>query len=69
VREQREREVEILRDVRRRVHGLPPVLARERVQVEQKEKGQLRLDSLFKPIVGPDTVSEKKPVSAKRKCA
>ncbi|KAJ5768184.1 hypothetical protein N7533_000767 [Penicillium manginii] len=39
------------------------------VQVEQKEKGQLRLDSLFKPIVGPDTVSEKKPVSAKRKCA
>ncbi|KAJ5397001.1 hypothetical protein N7509_005114 [Penicillium cosmopolitanum] len=49
VRAQRDREVELLQDAQRRVYGLPPVLASEKVQVEEhREKGQLSLDSLFK---------------------
>ncbi|EGC48083.1 conserved hypothetical protein [Histoplasma capsulatum var. duboisii H88] len=31
----------------KRVRGLPPVLAREKVRVEKREKGQQRLDVLF----------------------
>ncbi|KAF3390350.1 hypothetical protein F1880_009384 [Penicillium rolfsii] len=47
VRGQREREIELLEDAQRRVQGLPPVLASEKVKVEPKEKGQQSLDTLF----------------------
>ncbi|EEH03753.1 conserved hypothetical protein [Histoplasma capsulatum G186AR] len=47
VKGQREREVELLKDAGRRVRGLPPVLAGEKVRVEKREKGQQRLDMLF----------------------
>lgn len=47
VKAQREREVELLEDARRRVQGLPPVSAGEKVRVERQEKGQQKLDSLF----------------------
>ncbi|PGH04161.1 hypothetical protein GX51_03668 [Blastomyces parvus] len=47
VKGQREREVELLEDAGRRVRGLPPVLAGEKVRVEKREKGQQRLDVLF----------------------
>ncbi|KAK2797177.1 hypothetical protein FQN50_009276 [Emmonsiellopsis sp. PD_5] len=47
VKAQREREVEILEDAKRRVLGLPPVLGGEKVRVERREKGQRRVDELF----------------------
>ncbi|KAJ5886983.1 uncharacterized protein N7473_009657 [Penicillium subrubescens] len=47
VRGQREREIELLEDAQRRVQGLPPVLASEKVKVERREKGQQSLDTLF----------------------
>lgn len=47
VRGQREREIELLGDAQRRVQGLPPVLASEKVKVERREKGQQSLDTLF----------------------
>ncbi|OJD20066.1 hypothetical protein AJ78_00083 [Emergomyces pasteurianus Ep9510] len=47
VKGQREREIELLEDAGRRVRGLPPVLAGEKVRVEKREKGQQRLDVLF----------------------
>lgn len=47
VKAQRERELELLEDAKRRVQGLPPVLAGEKVKVEKRERGQQKLDSLF----------------------
>ncbi|KAJ9240565.1 hypothetical protein DTO169E5_3897 [Paecilomyces variotii] len=47
VKGQREREIELLQDAQRRVQGLPPVLAGEKVKVAKEEKGQQKLDSLF----------------------
>ncbi|KAJ5377173.1 uncharacterized protein N7496_004582 [Penicillium cataractarum] len=47
VRGQREREMELLEDARRRVQGLPPVLASEKVKLDRREKGQQSLDTLF----------------------
>lgn len=47
VKGQREREIELLEDAKRRVQGLPPVPPREKVKVEKQEKGQQKLDSLF----------------------
>lgn len=47
MRGQREREIELLEDAQRRIRGLPPVLASEKVRVEQREKGQQSLDTLF----------------------
>ncbi len=47
VKGQREREVEILDDAQRRIKGLPPVLASEKVKTDQREKGQQSLDALF----------------------
>lgn len=48
VKGQREREVDLLEDAKRRVQGLPPVLGTEKVKVDQKqEKGQQTLDALF----------------------
>ncbi|KIW80269.1 hypothetical protein Z517_06884 [Fonsecaea pedrosoi CBS 271.37] len=48
VKAQREREIELLEDAKRRVQGLPPVLAGERVKVEKgTERGQQKLDALF----------------------
>ncbi|KIX98346.1 uncharacterized protein Z520_05647 [Fonsecaea multimorphosa CBS 102226] len=48
VKAQREREIELLQDAERRVLGLPPVLAAEKVKVDKgAEKGQQKLDSLF----------------------
>ena len=45
---QRERELELLDDAMRRVRGLPPVLASEKVKGEKRlEQGQQRLDTLF----------------------
>ncbi|GLB36827.1 hypothetical protein LshimejAT787_0311140 [Lyophyllum shimeji] len=47
VRGQREREIELLEDAKRRVQGLPAVPPREKVKVEKEEKGQQKLDTLF----------------------
>lgn len=47
VKGQREREIELLEDAKRRVQGLPPVLASEKVRVIKEEKGQQKLDRLF----------------------
>ncbi|KAL2017957.1 hypothetical protein VTK56DRAFT_1489 [Thermocarpiscus australiensis] len=47
VKAQREREIELLEDAKRRVQGLPPVLASEKVKVKADEKGQQKLDALF----------------------
>jgi hypothetical protein len=47
VKAQREREVELLEDAKRRVQGLPPVLASEKVRATKEEKGQQKLDALF----------------------
>ncbi|EAW13261.1 uncharacterized protein ACLA_017070 [Aspergillus clavatus NRRL 1] len=47
VKKQREREVELLEDAKKRVQRLPPVLATEKVKVEKREKGQQSLESLF----------------------
>ncbi|PGH13273.1 hypothetical protein AJ80_06383 [Polytolypa hystricis UAMH7299] len=52
VKGQREREIELLDDAKRRVEGLPPVTAREGVKVEKHEKGQQKLDSLFAKVKG-----------------
>lgn len=63
VKGQREREMELLDDVKRRIQGLPPVLAGEKVRVEEHEKGQQKLDSLFakaKGIKGPDGMEKKR---------
>ena len=59
VKAQREREVELLEDAKRRVLGLPPVLAAERVKVEKKEKGQRKLDSLFTKKEGVESKKRK----------
>jgi hypothetical protein len=58
VKAQREREVELLDDAKRRVQGLPPVLASEKVKVEKREKGQRRLDTLFAKAEGKKKASE-----------
>ncbi|OKL57520.1 hypothetical protein UA08_06910 [Talaromyces atroroseus] len=48
VKGQRDREVDLLEDAKRRVQGLPPVLPTEKAKVDQKqEKGQQTLDTLF----------------------
>ncbi|KAL1858124.1 hypothetical protein VTK73DRAFT_7938 [Phialemonium thermophilum] len=47
VKAQREREIELLDHAKRRVQGLPPVLAGEKVRVERHEKGQRRLEDMF----------------------
>lgn len=47
MKSQREREIELLEDSKRRVQGLPPVMAGEKVKVVKDEKGQQKLDSLF----------------------
>lgn len=47
MRGQREREIALLGDAQRRVQGLPPVLASEKVKVDTREKGQQSLDALF----------------------
>ncbi|WAO95591.1 Hypothetical protein NCS54_01322300 [Fusarium falciforme] len=47
VKGQREREIELLEDAKRRVQGLPPVLASEKVKVDNHEKGQQKLEDFF----------------------
>jgi len=47
VKAQREREVELLEDAKRRVQGLPPVLKSEKVKAAKEERGQQKLDILF----------------------
>ncbi|CRG83624.1 hypothetical protein PISL3812_00978 [Talaromyces islandicus] len=47
VKGQREREISLLEDAKRRIQGLPPVLASEKVKERKKEKGQQTLDKLF----------------------
>ncbi|KAL7809353.1 hypothetical protein V8C44DRAFT_144904 [Trichoderma aethiopicum] len=47
VKGQRERELELLEDAKRRVQGLPPVLGSEKVKVKTAEKGQQKLEDLF----------------------
>lgn len=44
---QREREIYLLEDAKRRIEGLPPVLSGEKVKVDKKEKGQATLGSFF----------------------
>ncbi|KAK9492569.1 hypothetical protein V1508DRAFT_462136 [Lipomyces doorenjongii] len=45
---QRQREMELLEDAKRKVDGLPPVLKEQKVQDTTQQKGQRTLDSLFK---------------------
>ena len=52
VKGQREREIELLDDAKRRTQGLPPVHAGEKVKVEKHEKGQQKLDALFGKTAG-----------------
>lgn len=52
VKGQRERELELLEDAKRRVQGRPPVHAGEKVRVERREKGQQSLDSMFMKTKG-----------------
>ncbi|KAA8652837.1 hypothetical protein EYZ11_003306 [Aspergillus tanneri] len=59
VKKQREREVELLEDAKQRVQGLPPVLASERVKVEKHEKGQQKLDSMFRQSAKPGSKKRK----------
>ncbi|QYS98040.1 Mannose-6-phosphate isomerase [Trichoderma simmonsii] len=47
VKGQREREVELLEDAKRRVQGLPPVLGSEKVKVKSVEKGQQKLEDIL----------------------
>jgi hypothetical protein len=47
VKGQREQEINLLEDAKRRIQGLPPVLASEKVKERKKEKGQQTLDKLF----------------------
>lgn len=47
VKAQRDREMFLLDDAKRRVEGLPPVLSNEKVKVDKKEKGQATLGSFF----------------------
>lgn len=47
VKGQRERELFLLDDAKRRVEGLPPVHATEKIKVDKKEKGQATLGSFF----------------------
>lgn len=47
VKGQRQREIELLQDAGRRVQGLPPVVASEKVKSGQREKGQQSIDALF----------------------
>ncbi|KAH0499790.1 hypothetical protein TgHK011_006957 [Trichoderma gracile] len=47
VKGQRDRELELLEDAKRRVEGLPPVLGSEKVKVKTAEKGQQKLEDLF----------------------
>jgi hypothetical protein len=61
VKGQREREVDLLEDAKRRVQGLPPVLPTEKAKADKKqEKGQQTLDSLFtKRKAGKDEYEDK----------
>ncbi|KAK9897533.1 hypothetical protein P389DRAFT_142732 [Cystobasidium minutum MCA 4210] len=47
VKGQRDREVFLLEDAKRRIEGLPPVLSSEKVKVDKKEKGQATLGNFF----------------------
>ncbi|KAJ5465616.1 hypothetical protein N7530_009403 [Penicillium desertorum] len=47
VKGQRQREIDLLQDAERRVRGLPPVVASEKVKSDQREKGQQSIDALF----------------------
>ncbi|KAK0763233.1 hypothetical protein N5P37_004219 [Trichoderma harzianum] len=47
VKGQREREVELLEDAKRRVQGLPPVLGSEKAKVKSVEKGQQKLEDIL----------------------
>ncbi|PWI68705.1 hypothetical protein PCL_01794 [Purpureocillium lilacinum] len=48
VKGQRDREIDLLEDAKRRVLELPPVLASEKVKVTNEEKGQQKLDDLLR---------------------
>ncbi|KAK4084728.1 hypothetical protein Purlil1_10313 [Purpureocillium lilacinum] len=45
---QRDREIDLLEDVKRRILELPLVLASEKVKVTNEEKGQQKLDDLLR---------------------
>lgn len=47
IKAQRDQEINLLEDARRRIEGLPPVTAGEKVKVERVEKGQQKLEALF----------------------
>lgn len=54
VKAQRDQEIHLLEDARRRIEGLPPVTTGEKVKVEKVEKGQQKLEALFaKPPESP----------------
>lgn len=47
VKGQRDREMFLLDDAKRRIEGLPPVLTNEKIKVDKKEKGQATLGAFF----------------------
>ncbi|KAH8811136.1 hypothetical protein F5884DRAFT_266478 [Xylogone sp. PMI_703] len=67
VKAQREREVELLEDAKRRVQGLPPVLKTEKVKVAKEERGQQKLDSLFAKTTKEDDPGEPSRKRTRRK--
>lgn len=66
VKAQREREVELLDDAKRRVQGLPPVVKDEKVKVVKQERGQQKLDTLFAKVRDDHTDDEPSRKKAKR---
>ncbi|KAJ5733707.1 hypothetical protein N7493_002493 [Penicillium malachiteum] len=67
VQGQRERELELLEDAQRRVRGLPPVLASEKVRVDHLEQGQQRLDTMFGKVKEPPSPPQEIPGPRKKR--
>lgn len=67
VKKQREREIELLEDAKRRVQGLPPVVASEKAKpTAVVEKGQQKLDALFSQRKRKRTGSAENPEQTKK---
>ncbi|KAL6859456.1 hypothetical protein J3F83DRAFT_328226 [Trichoderma novae-zelandiae] len=60
VKGQRDRELELLHDAKRRVQGLPPVLGSEKVKAKTAEKGQQKLEDLFSVSNAGESGSKRK---------
>jgi hypothetical protein len=64
-KDEREREIFLLEDAKRRIEGLPPVTTTQKIKVDRREKGQKTLDSLFSPSKKGSDGTEEQGVSEK----